>query len=451
MKLNRLFSICCLSLLFVSIQNSYADFEAKNMKDLLQEIRKIKDLEDANDRKRLKEFRSARNKQQTILNNAKAELKRLERRSEELKKQFYENEKILATLEEEKQLKLGNLGEAIGVFGRVSGSTAETLKQSIISSQLPNRHQQLEEYNSRGNVVPKTEELRDLWLALQEEMTEQGKVFQFDTNVWGKNREEKQTSVIRVGTFNLIANNQYLNYDHATQLITQIDRQPTIGGGGRLDIKMNDYSYLALDPAQGKTILLETRRETWPERVKNYGGIVGLVIGLVLLLGLVISLERVLVLMSTGSQMRRQAKNDKPGKNPLGRVMAVYLANKDDDVENLELKLDEAVLKEIPRLEKRVSVIKVFAAVSPLLGLLGTVTGMIETFQAITLYGTGDASTMAGGISSALITTVLGIVSAIPLILLHSLVASRSKNLVHLLEERSAGLIAQRAESQQAS
>ena len=110
--------------------------------------------------------------------------------------------------------------------------------------------------------------------------------------------------------------------------------------------------------------------------------------------------------------MKKQAKSSTPGNNPLGRVMSVYMANKDDSFENLELKLDEAVLKELPKLEARISIIKIFAAVSPLMGLLGTVTGMIETFQGITLYGAGDTSVMAGGISSALITTVLGIVAA---------------------------------------
>ena len=87
-----------------------------------------------------------------------------------------------------------------------------------------------------------------------------------------------------------------------------------------------------------------------------------------------------------------------------------------------------------------------FANTATLLGLLGTVTGMIATFQSITLFGTGDPKLMAGGISQALITTVLGLIAAIPLLLLHNFVATRSKDLVQILEERSAGMVASRAE-----
>ena len=156
--------------------------------------------------------------------------------------------------------------------------------------------------------------------------------------------------------------------------------------------------------------------------------------------------ERLFTLLSLRGKMNAQAKSSTPGNNPLGRIMAVYLANKDDDTDNLELKLDEAVLKETPRIERGITIIKVFAAVAPLMGLLGTVTGMIETFQSITLYGAGDPKVMAGGISSALITTVLGIVAALPLILLHSIVSGIAKGLNHMLEEQSTGLIAQHEE-----
>jgi biopolymer transport protein ExbB len=132
--------------------------------------------------------------------------------------------------------------------------------------------------------------------------------------------------------------------------------------------------------------------------------------------------------------------------NPLGRVLRVYEENQSADVEKLGLKLDEAILKETPALERGIMLLKVLSVVAPLLGLLGTVTGMIKTFQAITLFGTGDPKLMAGGISEALVTTVLGLVTAIPLLLLHSVVSTRSKNLVQVLDEQSVGLVAERAE-----
>merc|ERR1712138_224 len=133
-----------------------------------------------------------------------------------------------------------------------------------------------------------------------------------------------------------------------------------------------------------------------------------------------------------------------------GRILKVYQANKGTDAENLELKLDEAILRELPKIDSGINVIKIFAAIAPLLGLLGTVLGMIATFQTITLFGTGDPRMMAGSISMALVTTAQGIIAALPLILTHSIVASKSKSIVHILDEQTAGIIAAHAESEKA-
>ncbi|MGS0728481.1 MotA/TolQ/ExbB proton channel family protein, partial [Shewanella sp. 0m-11] len=132
------------------------------------------------------------------------------------------------------------------------------------------------------------------------------------------------------------------------------------------------------------------------------------------------------------------------------RVLKAYQDNKDVDVETLELKLDEAILKETPALETRISIIKVLAAIAPMMGLLGTVTGMIATFQSIQLFGTGDPKLMAGGISMALMTTVQGLVAALPLMLMHAIVVARSKTIVQVLEEQSAGIVASHAEKRKA-
>ena len=114
--------------------------------------------------------------------------------------------------------------------------------------------------------------------------------------------------------------------------------------------------------------------------------------------------------------------------------------------DTLELKLSEAILREMPRITRNLTLIKIISVVAPLLGLLGTVTGMINTFQAITLFGTGDPKLMAGGISTALVTTVLGLVVAIPTVFIYTLLNTRSKNLLVILQEQSAGIIAERSE-----
>ena len=112
----------------------------------------------------------------------------------------------------------------------------------------------------------------------------------------------------------------------------------------------------------------------------------------------------------------------------------------------LELKLAEAVLSEPPKLEQGLTLLKIIAAVAPLMGLLGTVTGMIITFQAITIFGAGDPKAMAGGISSALVTTVLGLLVAIPTVLLHTVVNGRSQRIIHVLNEQATGIVAEHSE-----
>ena len=118
----------------------------------------------------------------------------------------------------------------------------------------------------------------------------------------------------------------------------------------------------------------------------------------------------------------------------------------DADTETLELKLSESILREVPKLQSRLTIIKIISVVAPLIGLLGTVTGMINTFQAITLFGTGDPKLMAGGISQALVTTVLGLVVAIPMVFISTLLKTRSKGIINILQQQSAGIIANRSE-----
>ena len=178
-------------------------------------------------------------------------------------------------------------------------------------------------------------------------------------------------------------------------------------------------------------------------------GVIGYVIMWIGVLGLLVAVYRGVMLWLKGTAIKRQLKKPTPDpKNALGRVMAIYTDNPDADVETLELKLDEAILRETAPLEIGLGFIKMLYVIAPLLGLLGTVVGMIATFQAITLFGTGDPKMMAGGISMALVTTVLGLVVAIPLTFMHSLLQARSRTLIQILEEQSAGIIASMAEKQ---
>jgi biopolymer transport protein ExbB len=183
------------------------------------------------------------------------------------------------------------------------------------------------------------------------------------------------------------------------------------------------------------------------EQVEANAGVIGFIIIGVGVVGILLGFYRLLMLTLVSIKVRSQLKSDKPAKNnPLGRVLLVAESNPSADTETLELKLGEAILKETPSLESMLTLIKMIATIAPLGGLLGTVTGMIQVFQQITVYGAGDPTIMAGGISQALMTTVLGIVVAIPTIFMHTVVKSRSDNIIHILEEQATGMIAQKAE-----
>jgi biopolymer transport protein ExbB/TolQ len=183
----------------------------------------------------------------------------------------------------------------------------------------------------------------------------------------------------------------------------------------------------ALDPSRGSILKVLIQTPGFIERIK-FGGTVGYTIIVLGLLAGFLAIVRWVVVFLTGRKVAAQKKSDQVSDtNPLGRVLGVYESNREADVETLELKLDEVILRESASLDKLLWAVKVVSVVAPLMGLLGTVTGMIRTFQAITLFGTGDPKMMASGISEALVTTMLGLYVAIPLVLLHALVSNTSK------------------------
>ena len=180
----------------------------------------------------------------------------------------------------------------------------------------------------------------------------------------------------------------------------------------------------------------------------HQGGYIGYAITAVGAFAFIIAIWRLIVLFGIDQKVTAQLKSPTARMdNPLGRVLSVHEANPTMDPETLELKLSEAILRETPNLENSLTLLKIIAAVAPLMGLLGTVTGMIITFQAITIFGAGDPKAMAGGISGALITTVLGLLVAIPTVLLHTIVNGRAKRILHVLEERTTGIIAEHTEA----
>lgn len=427
---------------------------ATSLTDLLEEVKKNRVSEARINQQREAEFQSARADKQALLRKAQAELKAEKSRGDRLQKQFADNEVRLAEKEVELTTATGTLGEMFGVVRQASAEAYGQIATSIVSAEFPGRGEFLKRMSEESKGLPNIKELEDLWFALQTEMTESGQVSRFTTEVVSLDGGSKQQEVVRVGTFNLIGEQGYLVYDDQNEMVQPLGRQPDgflVDSAFALRSATSGLVPFYADPSSGGILGLLKEKATMMERY-HAGGPVGYTITVMLFIGLLIGLYKVVTLTIVGGKMKSQLKNvsNPSSSNPLGRILQVYNENKAVDAESLELKLDEAILKELPRIESGINIIKIFAAIAPLLGLLGTVIGMIETFQQITLFGTGDPKLMAGSISMALVTTALGIIAALPLLLTHSIVAGRSKSIVHILDEQTAGIIATHAETEKA-
>ena len=423
---------------------------AASMDELLrnsqQEARKVS----RENQERLRRFETERNNQRALLRQAKADRDAAQRQAERLKALFDNNERQLEDLQDKFRIQSGNMGEMFGVVRQVAGDVKGTIDASMVSAQYPDRGA-LAARLAQIKGLPSIEDLNNLRVLMLNEMIESAKIVRFTTRIVNADGTFSDAEVVRVGVFNLITGDEFLTYEPGTKSVKVLPRQPK---GRYRDMAEDLFEAtsgtvaMAVDPSFGSLLKLLINAPTFRERIEQ-GRTVGYVIIVLGIFGFLVSIERWLFLSGASTKVRRQLKSAEPNEdNALGRFLAVYHQNTEIDTETLELKLDEAILKETPKFEKRQGTIKVLAAVAPLMGLLGTVVGMIETFQMITLFGTGDPKLMAGGISQALMTTVMGLVVAIPLVLAYSLVAAKSRALVEILEEQSAGMIARHSEQE---
>ena len=424
---------------------------ANELDDLLKQVKSDRISEAKLDKKREAEFLSARADKQALLNKAKKMLADQQARNKRLTKAYAANEIKLAQKAVELDNAKGTLGEMFGVSRGAAADAYGAISTSIISAEHPGRGEKLNAI-ANSKAIPELEQLEELWFALQTEMTQSGKISKFTTEVTLLDGTKETQDVIRVGSFNLVSENGYLTYNDEVAQVQPLPKQPAgyiAGTATSFFDETSGYSPLYVDPSRGALLTLETRKKTLMG-FYHEGGEVGYAITVLLIIGLLIALERMIVLGMTGAKIRAQEKNlDQPNdNNPLGRLLQIYHDNKSVDAETLELKLDEGILRETPKIDRGINLIKMFAAIAPLMGLLGTVIGMILTFQTITLQGTGDPKLMAGNISLALVTTALGLICALPLILVHSIVAGKSKSVLQKLDEQSAGLIAAIAEKE---
>ena len=424
-----------------------------NLLDLVEQDR-VSESEDY--RNRVQEFEQNVNRQQEILNTTLQRVAEQEALGTQLSDQFEANEIIIRDKTAVLRDRRGDLNELFGTLQGVAGDFMSTFEDSLISAQYPGRVEYIENFIDKAGsttaqlAIP---EIERFWFFMQQEMTESARVVKYNGDVALPNGDTVNRSITRIGAFNSVSEGEYLSYDGDIGHLQVLPRQPSasvMASARALESATSGFTRTGIDPTGGVGGQVMANLINFPtveEQVRNNSGPIGFIIIGVGIVGILIGFFRLIMLTLISMKVSRQLKSDKPTKNnPLGRVLLVAESNPTADTETLELKLGEAILQETPALESMLTLIKMIATIAPLGGLLGTVTGMITVFQQITVYGAGDPTIMAGGISVALMTTVLGIVVAIPTIFMHTVVKSRADNIIHILEEQATGMIAQKAE-----
>ncbi|MCM2680228.1 MotA/TolQ/ExbB proton channel family protein [Echinimonas agarilytica] len=426
------------------------NLQADPLKDLYLQVSQEVSEEANHNSEREKKFKAAAGEQKAMLAEVQTELARQEQLREEMQQTFDLNETQLADLSTQLDRRTGNLGELFGVFRQMAGDTEKLLFDSLISIEYPERKAQIEAL-AATTEVPTIAQMQQLWAMSLQEISESAGVTRFNTEVVKPSGEAYTAEVTRIGTFNIISEDKYLNYSSDTQQLVELARQPD----SSLRSTAGDLSQtsggtpvgFALDPSRGALLGLLVQSPSLVERVQQ-GKSVGYAIIAVGIFGLLVVIERLIKLASISKKMAKQRKDmEHPSDdNPLGRMLLAYYENKHlQDLDVIGKKLEEVVFKDLAEFRRGLATVKVLAAIAPLMGLLGTVTGMIGTFQAITLFGTGDPKLMAGGISQALITTVEGLCVAIPLLLASTILSSRAQQMSKEVGEQATGMVAQKA------
>ncbi|MGR5391402.1 MotA/TolQ/ExbB proton channel family protein [Vibrio crassostreae] len=360
---------------------------------------------------------------------------------------FSDNENKLARLEEKLRLETGSLGELFGVVRQNAKELGAELSSTVNSVDRA-EHTATVDQIIDAKSLPSMPQLSGLWMSMVEQIQASSELSKSQIAFINGEGNTQTVDAYRLGSIGLVTDQGYVSWntqrEDAIAYLKQPSNGPTLASLSTL--ANGDVSNVVVDPSRGFMLEQLALTPSLTDRLQA-GGVVGKVILGLLAIGLIIALVRGISLAIAHQKIRAQLKNpEQAGDNPLGRVLAVYNKEQNQTVEALELRLLEAVVDEQTHLEKGLSMLKLLAALAPMLGLLGTVNGMIETFQVITQFGNGDPKVMAGGISMALVTTVLGLVAAMPLLLAHNILSTQAENIRNILEKQGIGLVAEQAE-----
>ncbi|MGM0632318.1 MAG: MotA/TolQ/ExbB proton channel family protein [Pseudomonadota bacterium] len=437
----------------------YAQNTPSSLNDLLEAVEENRIVESEAHREREQQFEEQVDQREQMLEDIRDQISDEEDTNADLEQEFDENRQLLSERRAQLRDVRANLNELLGNIQGVAGDFQSIFADSLVSAQHSGRVEFLDDFIDR--VASDTEQVRvdeieRFWYFMQQELVESGRIVQYQDEVGLPSGELEDRTITRIGSFNAIGDGDYLSYTGSVGHFQVLPRQPSdriLSQAAELEAAAGgDGIYrVGIDPtgAVGGSLMANLINfPTWDEQVRENAGLIGFIIIGIGLIAILVALIRSFILTLVAAKVNAQVKSDKANKNnPLGRVLLVAESNPNVDTETLELKLGEAILQETPALERFLTFIKIISTVAPLMGLLGTVTGMIQVFQQITVYGAGDPTIMAGGISMALMTTVLGITVAIPTVLMHTWVKSKSDRIIHILEEQATGIIAQKSES----
>jgi len=420
-----------------------------DLDQLLAKVRAEHEKERELNRQREAEFLKARNDQQALLEKARTAYYLAQAKNNPAKMQIDANDAEIAKLRKELQQSVTDMGDVFSVYRQFAGDFAATLDDSQVGAQFSERAAELKKLNNM-DALPTIDDMERLWYLVQQEMTESGKVAAYKGKIVAASGEARDADVVRIGTFAAFSGGDFLRYVPETSEFVVPDKQPEkrfLRMAEKFSASEGELAAVPLDPTRGSLLGMLARTPDIRERVVQ-GGVVGYLTIVVGIIGLLVTLYRTLYLLLVRRRVLNQiADSEHPSpENPLGRIMLSVKNTNADDEETIQYKLDEAILKEVPPMEYGHNIIKLFAAIAPMLGLLGTVTGMIKTFEAISLFGGGDPKLMAAGISEALVCTVLGLLVAVPLLFGHNIVTVLAKSLIQRLDEQSAGILARNME-----
>lgn len=403
------------------------------IKELLQTVEINKSIYVADDQKRINKFLDLIDEREGMLAKAKNDLRLENERNARLEKEFEENEKVLAELEERLQIKIGVLGELFGVARQFAGELLSSSESAYTFTEFPERGDKLKEI---GKIqVHSIEELEVLWLEYFNEIVASGEVKEFKSKIINSKGDSFEDNIVRYGLFSASYKSEFIKPINELNGFELLQRQPekSILRNLKRHQRSDEYKTASIDPTRGFLLSLYLDKAGWIERIAQ-GKSVGFIIILIGIIGVAFSSYKIYFL----NESKKILEDSNQTNIIQDMIDNIKKAKSYQSKENI---IDELISNYSSKLDWGVSWIKFVAAVAPLLGLLGTVIGMIETFQAITLFGTGDPKQMAGGISQALITTMLGLMVAAPLLGFYTYISDRVNTLVQIVEEKGSYLL----------